>query len=141
MKKMIIAGLVLLSVSASAQQMNAAKVPASVKASFSKSFASVKDAKWEKENGNYEANFLQNGKKMSATFDPNGICMETENAIEISALPAAATAYLANNYKGEKIKDAAMLKMANGETHYEAEVKGMDVIFDANGKFIKTQKD
>ncbi len=141
MKKRIFTSLMVASVSVSAQKMDASKVPAPVKATFKKNFAGVKDAKWEKENGNYEANFQQNGSKMSATFDPVGIWLETENAVEISALPAAATAYLAKTYKGAKVKDAAKLKMANGETHFEAEVKGMDVIFDENGKFIKTQKD
>ncbi len=124
-----------------AQKIDASKVPATVKATFAKSFADVKDAKWEKENGNFEANFRQGDKKMSATFDPAGAWLETENAIEIGALPASAATYLARNYKGEKVKEAAKLKMANGETRYEAEVKGTDVIFDEHGKFIKTQKD
>ena len=141
MKKMIVPGLMFLSMSAFAQQIDASKVPVTVKANFAKNFADVKDAKWEKENGNFEANFRQGDKKMSATFDPAGTWMETENAIEISALPRAAATYLANNYKGEKVKEAAKLKMANGETHYEAEVKGTDVIFDEQGKFLKTQKD
>ena len=141
MKRITVAALMFTSIHALAQKMDASKVPAPVKASFTKNFATVKDAKWEKENGNYEANFQQGGKKMSATFDANGAWLETENAIEVSSLPAAATTYLAANYKGEKIKGAAMLKMANGETHYEAEVKGMDVLFDEKGKFIKTQKD
>ena len=141
MKKILVAGLLLASVSVSAQKIDASKVPAAVRATFGKNFAGVKDAKWEKENGNYEANFQQNGNKMSAAFDQGGTWLETENAIEISALPAAATAYLAKTYKGEKVKEAAKLKMAIGETHYEAEVKGTDVIFDENGKFIKTQKD
>jgi hypothetical protein len=56
-------------------------------------------------------------------------------------LPASIADYVAKNYKGEKIKEAAKLKMANGDINYEAEVKGMDLIFDANGKFIKSVKD
>ena len=141
MKNLFIAGLMLASFPAFCKKIDASKVPAPVKATFSKNFAGVKDAKWEKESDNYEANFNQKGTKMSATFDSNGALLETENAIEIGALPTAATTYLAANYKGEKVKGAARLKMANGETHYEAEVKGMDVLFDEKGAFIKTQKD
>ncbi len=141
MKKVFVIAALIAAIPAFAQKMDASKVPAPVKATFSKTFATVKDAKWEKENGNFEANFTQFGTKMSATFDANGAWLETENAIAVNALPPAAASYLATNYKGEKIKGAAKLKMANGETHYEAEVKGIDVLFDSNGKFIKTQKD
>jgi hypothetical protein len=141
MKSIFVTGMLLASMQAFAQKMSESKVPAPVKATFNKNFATVKDAKWEKENDNYEANFQQNGTKMSATFNANGTWLETENAVDVSELPAAATTYLASNYKGEKVKGAAKLKMANGETHYEAEVKGMDVIFDETGKFLKTQKD
>jgi hypothetical protein len=140
MKKIIVFGMMLASVSAFAQKINASKVPASIQAAFNKSFPGIKDAKWEKENGNYEANFNQNGQKLSALYDPNGAWLETETAIEVSELPASVKDFIAKNYKGDKIKEAAKLKMANGDNNYEAEVKGMDLIFDMNGKFIKKMK-
>ena len=141
MKKMIIVALVFAATAVSAQKIDASKVPSAVKNTFSKNFPGITDIKWEMEKGDYEANFKQNGQKMSAVLDPMGALLETETGIATSDLPAAATAYIAKNYKGGKIKDAARLKMANGDINYEAEVKGMDVIFDANGKFLKTQKD
>ena len=133
--------LLLASVSVFAQKMDASKIPASVLATFSKHFPGIKEVKWEKEKGNYEANFKQNSQKMSAIFDANGAWLETETSIDINALPAGAKEYIAQNYKGDKIKEAAKLKMASGADNYEAEVKGMDLIFDANGKFIKKMKD
>jgi len=141
MNKIIIIAFILATVPAFAQKLDASKVPAPVKKTFTENFAGATDVKWEKEHGNYEANFKQNNQKLSATFAESGALMETEQGIEINTLPAAATAYIAKNYKGDKVKEAAKLKMANGETHYEAEVKGMDVIFDEKGNFIKTQKD
>lgn len=141
MKKMIVIGLMLASMPAFAQKLDVSKVPASVMAAFNKNFSGINDAKWEKEKGNYEANFKQNGQKMSALFDANGGWLETETDIAINTLPAAVTEYIAKNYKGEKIKEAAKLKMANGDDNYEAEVKGLDLIFDAKGKFIKSVKD
>ena len=141
MKKMIIVALVFAATAVSAQKIDASKVPSAVKNTFSKNFPGTTDVKWEMEKGDYEANFKQNGQKMSALIDPMGALRETEIGIAISELPANATAYISKNYKGEKIKEAAKLKMASGETHYEAEIKGMDVIFDANGKFLNTQKD
>lgn len=123
------------------QKIASSKVPSAVQSAFSKAFTGIADAKWEKEKGNYEANFKQNGQKMSALFDANGAWLETETDIAINTLPATVVDYVNKNYKGEKIKEAAKLKMANGDNNYEAEVKGTDLIFDANGKFIKKVKD
>ena len=141
MKKMFFVGLVLVTTPAFAQKLDASKVPAPVKKAFTENFAGATAIIWEKENGNYEAGFKQNNQNKSATFAPDGAWMETEQSIEISNLPSSVMAYLAKNYKGEKIKEAAKLKLANGEIHYEAEVKGLDIIFDEKGNFIKTQKD
>lgn len=141
MKKIALFALMVLSIAATAQNINASKVPPAVKDAFGKNFAGIKDVKWEKEKGNYEASFVQNKQQLSALFDANGKWLETETKIEADALPSSIKEYITSNYKGEKIKEAAMIKMANGENNYEAEVKGMDLIFDANGKFIKKMKD
>lgn len=141
MKKILIACLMLAAFPLFAQKISDSKVPVPVKRTFSGNFAGVTDVKWEQEKGNYEANFKQNNQKKSATFAPDGTWLETEQPIEIHELPVAASDYLAKHYKGEKIKEAAKITLANGDTHYEAEVKGMDIIFDEKGKFIKTQKD
>jgi hypothetical protein len=45
------------------------------------------------------------------------------------------------NYPGTKVEEAAKIVKANGDINYEAEVHHKDVIFDANGKFIKEAKD
>lgn len=141
MKKLFIICLIFVSLQAIAQKIDASKVPALVKSAFSKNFPKIMDIKWEKENGNYEANFKDNGKKMSATFDEKGAWMETESKIEISELPSGVSTYVEKNYHGQNIQGAAKLKMPGGTTNYEAEIKGKDLIFDANGKFIKESKD
>ncbi len=140
MKKIMIVVLLFINGAAFAQKINASKVPAAVKTSFSKNFSGVTSVKWEKEKGNFEAGFTENGIKMSAVFDDKGNLIETETAIDIANLPAGANDYIATNYKGAKIKEAAKLKMQNGDINYEAEIKGYDLIFDANGKFIKKTK-
>ena len=82
-----------------------------------------------------------NGKTMSALYDDNGNRQETETDINITDLPAAVTDYVSQNYKGEKIKETAIITKADGEINYEAEVNGMDLLFTKDGKFIKTAKD
>lgn len=114
-------------------------VPAAVQESFKKNFPGVTVKKWEKEDGNFEANFSKDGKTMSATFDSKGEWMETETDIAISELPVAVTSYVKEHYSGATIKEAAMLKTPQGDM-YEAEVKGKDLLFDTNGKFLKEEK-
>ena len=143
MKKLILVTLVSVSIfsfNAGAQKLGADKIPAVVKTSFAKDFPGI-TTKWEKENGNYEASFKQNGNTMSALYDAMGNKTETEIDIKITELPVAITDYITQNYKGEKIKEAAIITKANGEVNYEAEVKGMDLLFTKEGKFISTAKD
>jgi hypothetical protein len=135
---LFIGGSILLA--ACSQGLNDSKVPTAVKTSFATDFPG-NSPKWDKENSNYEANFKTDGKTMSALYNENGNLRETETDINVSNLPTPVQDYIANNYPGEKIKEAAVISKANGEVNYEAEVNDMDVIFAQDGKFIKTAKD
>ncbi|MFT3827958.1 MAG: PepSY-like domain-containing protein [Chitinophagaceae bacterium] len=115
--------------------------PAVAKAAFSKAFPGASKVKWEKENSDYEVNFTKDGKEMSAVYDSKGVLKETEVEITAAELPAAATEYIKQHYKGATVKEAAKITTASGTVTYEAEVNKKDVIFDANGKFIKEEKD
>ena len=126
--------------SACAQKMDVAKVPAAVKNSFEKKYPGTA-AKWEKEDGNYEVNFKQNGNSMSELISTDGTIMETEMDIKITELPPTAVNYVKEHYKGKTIKEASKITKGDGTVNYEAAVAGKDVIFDANGKFIKESKD
>lgn len=115
-------------------------IPAAVQESFKKNFPGVTVKKWDKEDGNFEANFSKDGKTMSATFDAKGVWMETETDIAIKDLPASVSSYVKEHYSGATIKEAAMLKTPKGDM-YEAEVKGKDLLFDMNGQFLKEEND
>jgi hypothetical protein len=123
-----------------AQKLDAAKVPASVKKSFAKQFAGAA-AKWEKEDGQYEAGFKKDGKEMSALFAEDGTMQESEVSIKSTDLSTKILDYVKENYKNKKIKGAAKITKADGTIIYEAEVNGVDVLFDATGKFLKEVKD
>ena len=142
MKKLIMmsALAVIVSLSTCAQKLDASKVPAAVKASFVKKYPGL-TTKWEKEDGKYEAGFKQNGNTMSAMFEPNGTFTESETEIKVSELPAGISTYVKEHYKGKTIKGAAKITSADGAVTYEAVVNGKDVMFDANGKFLKQVED
>ncbi len=112
-------------------------VPAAAKATVAKRYPGVKNVKWEKEDGNYEAGLTHNGKELSLVIDANGNVLETETNIMVSALPASVRAYVAKHYPGKKIKVAAEIVDTKGRKTYEAEVGGKDLIFNEKGQLIK----
>ncbi len=142
MKKLLMmsALVAIVGFSACAQKLDASKVPAAVKAAFAKQYPGT-TAKWEKEDGKYEAGFKQNGTSMSVLYEANGTMTESEMDIKVTDLPASVLSYVKEHYKGKSIKEGAKITKADGTVNYEAEVDGKDVIFDAAGKFLKEVKD
>lgn len=138
---MLILAIGFAAITASAQKMKDADVPAIVKATFTKTYPNTKIGSWEKENGNYEAEFDLNKNEMSVLIGPNGQLMETETEIKVSELTKTITDYCAKNYPGKKITEASKIVDDKGVVTYEAEINKMDVLFDADGKFIKESKD
>jgi len=116
-------------------------VPVKVKTALKQKYPEAKNVGWEKENGNYEANWGgKSGEDNSVQFTPSGSFIEIVKAIPVSQLPSNVTTYVKQHYNGTKITEAGKVTDAAGKTSYEAEVKGKDVIFDANGNFVKSEK-
>lgn len=127
--------------SAYAQKIKEADVPAAVKESFKKNYPAVKVEKWEKEGEFYEAEYEIGKVEHSVAIDIKGNVHETEMEIAVSALPKAITDYVNKNMPGKKIKEASQITTATGDNEYEAEIDGMDYIFDGDGKLLKKEED
>jgi len=141
MKKLVLMTVAAMITSLTfAQKMEEKEVPAPVKTAFQKNFPQAKVEKWEKEGDNFEAEFELNKSEQSVLFDAQGIIIETEIEIEISQLPNGVLDYVKTNYKGQSVKEAAKITDTKGTVTYEAEIKGRDLLFDSNGKFIKEIK-
>ncbi|MDZ4667032.1 MAG: PepSY-like domain-containing protein [bacterium] len=123
-----------------AQKLQEKDVPTPVKTAFQKQYPNAKETKWEKEKGNYEAEFEMNETEYSVLIDASGKILETELEIGIDALPANVKEYVSKKYPGKKIKEAAKITDANDKVTFEVEIKGMDLIFDSKGNFIKEIK-
>ncbi len=109
----------------------ASKVPQAVKTALAKAYPNATDVDWELEDGKYEAEIEMEGdKEMSVLFDASGALLETEVELAFSELPQAVQAAL----KGKKVKETAKITDAKGVVTYEAEMKGKDLMFDAQGK-------
>ena len=142
MKKILLALFAISSFTTINAQKKAAmvKAPAAAKEVFAKAHPGA-TGKWEKEDANYEVTFKESGKTMSCIVTPNGSILETETDMPVTSLPAPVAAYIAQHYKGVKVKEAATIVKADGTTKYEANVKGKDVMFDANGKLLSSKKE
>jgi hypothetical protein len=121
-----------------AQDLKSKDVPEAVKTAFAKKYPDAKKVSWEKEKGNYEANWGgKSGEDSSVTFTPSAIFVEIVVAIPLSQLPPNVAPYVNNKYKGAKIREAGKVTDAAGRHMYEAEIKGKDLIFDEKGVFLK----
>ena len=147
MKKVfgLIAILLALNAVTFAQEKNEMKnkvaVPSAVKAALSKKYPNASKVTWEKEHGNYEANWGgKSGEDNSVQFTPAGDFIEIVNAIPVSQLPPTVIAYVKEHYKGAKITEAGKVTDAKGKLSFEAEVNRKDIIFDEQGNFVKAEK-
>lgn len=124
--------------SAGAQDIKASAVPAVVKEALAKKYPEATKVSWEKEKGNYEANWGgKSGEDNSVQFTPSGTFIEIVKAIAVADLPKNVGLYIKEHYNGAKIREAGKVTDAAGKTMYEAEIKGKDLVFDEAGNFIK----
>ena len=140
MKKIILSSIMLGSIIgiAAGQDLKKSGVPEVVKTELSKKYPAAKKVTWEKEKGNFEANWGgKSGEDMSVLFAPDGTFIEQVAAIDPKDLPSGVAVYVKQNYKGLKIAEAGKVTDAKGITMYEAEVHGKDLLFDEKGNFIK----
>jgi Putative beta-lactamase-inhibitor-like, PepSY-like len=140
-KSILVVAIALATITVQAQKMKEAAIPAPVKAAFAKAYPNTKAKSWEMEDGKYEAEFEVNKVEMSVLMDASGNIKETESEIQVTALPAAVVDYCTKNYAGKKIAEASKIVDEKGVVTYEAEINKMDVLFSADGTFIKEMKD
>jgi hypothetical protein len=134
---MIITALALWSIATNAQEIKEAVVPAEAKAALMKIYPSAKVDKWEKEEGNYTAEFHNNKIETSVLISEGGTILETETEMNPDDLPKSITEYVVKYLNGKKIKEASKTIYQKGKIGYEAKVDDVDYIFDENGTFVE----
>lgn len=140
MKKIILFVLMITATMtiAIAQDLKTKDVPDAVKKEFASRYPNAKKVSWEKEKGNYEANWGgKSGEDSSVAISPSAMFVEIVVAIPVDQLPPNIAPYVDTHYKGSKIKEAGKVTDAAGRHMYEVEIKGKDLIFDDKGVFLK----
>jgi hypothetical protein len=123
-----------------AQKVKTSDVPDVVKSALQTKYPGATHVYWEKEHGNYEANWGgKSHEDHSAQFTASGNFLEYVEAIPVTELPKEVEAYLKTHYKGAKITEAGKVTDAHGKLFYEAEVHKKDIMFDEHGKFVKEE--
>ncbi len=116
-------------------------IPPAVKSAFVKKYPDASKVTWEKEEGNYEANWGgKSGEDNSVQFNPSGDFIEMVKAIPVNELPENVIEYVKQHYSGAKITEAGKVTDAQGKLSFEAEVNRKDIVFDENGNFVKAEK-
>ena len=96
---------------------------------------------WEKENGNYEANWGgKDGEANSVQYTPSGKFIEIVKEIPVKDLPKGVFTYVNEHHKGAKLGDVGRVTDAMRKTSYELEIHGKDVLFDESGNYVKEEK-
>jgi hypothetical protein len=121
-----------------AQDLETREVPSAVKSALQSKYPEAKVVKWEKEKGNFEANWGgRSGEDNSVQFTPAGQFIEIVKAIPVNELPKAVKSYVKEHFNNAKISEAGRVTDAKGKIFFEAEIHGKDLIFDSNGDFLK----
>lgn len=125
---------------AMAQQtaLPASKVPQNVLNSFQSANPNVSNVTWTEEQGYFEPNWTQNGQQHTGYMDLKGKYIQTVVKGGATALPAAAAAYIHDNYNGQIISEAGRIDFPqNLPSRFYARLgDGKQLLFDKDGKFI-----
>jgi hypothetical protein len=124
----------ILSLKASAQMPS---VPLAVRSELNRRYPDAKNPVWNKNNGNYEANFSSKADGPSkAVFTTFGAFVGILTSTPVKFLPSPITDYVKNHVHSSVI-DAHKNVSVVGKTTYRIKLKsGNTLIFDQDGKCL-----
>jgi hypothetical protein len=116
------------------------KPPKEVSDAFAAKFTAAEKVQWEQEEENvWEADFMMEGKEITACFDNAGKWLETETVIGIEELPATFTDSLEVKFEGYEIEEAESIVKPDFTGFEIVLMKGdteMEVIISPGGEII-----
>lgn len=138
----VLALSVLMAGSACEPLWNKVKVPEPVTVRFMELYPSIKNADWEEEDGNFEAEFTISGQERKALFSADGNLIHYSEELEERYLPEPIRNVLQAQYGTFKVDEAHRVQQ-NGTATYvvELEDKNKEILlrFDTNGSLLQEQ--
>lgn len=145
-KAIVLGILLVLGVLGISLAINQTEVPQEVMDAFSMKYPDAKKVDWEmEEEGEYEAEFILEGKKMSANFNSNGQWLQTERAISHQDLPQAVQVAILQEFPGYTTEEAEHLTTPDLPEGYEVELQNkkddveIEAVFDSKGSLLKKE--
>lgn len=129
----LLAAVLLASCSNEIQE---SKVPSVVKNTLVTTFSYTGPVDWEKEQGNYEAEFREDTLGYKALISPQGVLLRYKEPIAPSDLPAPVQQVLQEQYRDHGVEDLEKLVMGE-QAYYQLELekglKELQVVITADG--------
>ena len=122
---------------AQAQNLRPIDIPFAVTAAFHQAYPSILAVSWNKAGNNFAVAYKADTLNRSVTYNSSGILFETNTEILEAALPDPVMKYMNENYKDNKVNETSEITDANGIVTYKTKIKGMELIFDSEGNFVK----
>ncbi len=146
MKKIIFTLLcaVFASIAVNAQTVAAAQVPSAVKKAVMMKYPKASGVQWEKQQANYEAQFMLGNNWTTAAFNAAGQWLQTSSFLEATALPASITASINKEVPGAEILSATSVDKAKGGKIFmvqaATEIDTYDFTYNADGSMVSKTK-
>jgi hypothetical protein len=115
-------------------QINPAKVPAVVSASFTQSYPEISDVRWMKGENYYEARYDSKFRENTALFDQYGNLLATGTRIHSKDLPKGILNFTSANYPGKRIKKSIeLIFTGQNKASYEIQISNASILLDSDG--------
>lgn len=115
--------------------------PQTVLQTFQNKFTNAEKISWSKENASeWEAEFVWNDQKMSASFDLDGNWLETERELQLDDLPESVKSALSEKYSDYKIQEIEAIQSPSFDGYEFALKRGSvkkEVLSDPQGNITE----
>jgi len=112
-------------------------VPSVVLNAASDAYPTATGMEWEKERGNYEAEFRVGAAEYKALITPSGTVLQAKHDITVAALPQAVQDAIARHHQNFHIEDAELLEKGEAQ-YYQVELESGNrerkLVADLNGQ-------
>ncbi len=129
------------------KELSKNQVPKAVIEAFEKAHPHAKGVKYEEEifegKKAYEVEYKKNGKELGFIYSADGVLLETEEEIDVKALPSAVVQAIMKAHPKATIKEAEKVMKPDGTvTGYEVDIKvagkEIELRLDVSGNILKT---
>lgn len=122
----------------------AIRVPSAVQTAFANAYPTAQNAKWEKDEKDYEVAFTMDQKTLELKYNAQGTLLEKEEKMEVKALPAGVQNTLNKEFGDYSVKEAEQVDRSGVVTYEVVVQKGKakyELTLEPSGKLLKKEQD